>query len=332
MDIKGSLVSNAASASWGEVATDSQGFFRLRVEASKARRDFRVLVRFKDKREDEMLAVNTPPGLGFTNSIAVVYPARVVSGSSYANGATRTAYIHNTAARDQWSVDTIVHEVMHLWNYQQTGVSNWLAAVCFDGNTHGFQEQPAIAFHEGFAEWAKNELMTRLWGRPRVRPTSRFGLAQRDLNDVDTLERSDFGVLAGLHLLTTPDIHGHIFGTSASAPDGRPTATATGPADLSGLSCPASPEIDLFDVLRVFLPHPAQGWPTYWQVGQKEFGLVEFYRRASDILPPFDNATKALYLGRGVRLMSVSAEPVRGGNRRGRPCRPGRETARRPPR
>ncbi|MDN5858476.1 MAG: hypothetical protein L0H84_07620 [Pseudonocardia sp.] len=112
------------------------------------------------------------PGLGFTKSIAVAYPARVGSGSSYANGITRTAYIQHDVPDAQF-VDMVVHEVMQLWNYQHnTGVANWVAAVCFDGDTHGLQEQPAIVIHEGSAEWAKNELMTQLWGRPRVRPTS----------------------------------------------------------------------------------------------------------------------------------------------------------------
>lgn len=370
VDVRGSRLEDAAFVSWGKVATDSQGFFRLRVEKDRARRDFRVRVRFQDRREDEMLAVNTPAvtgalerdwytvfntaskvdgpsvnagtrvfrastagdlgvldnvrrattwyivktvmdfleGLGtgveYKKGIKVFYPAKMVTGSSFANGLNRTAYIHKTAKRDQWNVDTIIHEVMHLWNYQHNrGVSSWVAAVCFDFNTHGFQEQPAIAFHEGFAEWAKDELMTNIWGRTKVKPSCRASLAARDLNDVRTVERNDCGVTAGLHLLTTPDIYDLAFGTSTSEPQGATGAGGQCSGNRSaavlavpGKGCPPSPAISFADVLSVFLPHPADGWPTKWQVGNDELGLVEFYRRASDILPQFDKATKALYL------------------------------------
>ena len=54
-----------------------------------------------------------------------------------------------------YNLVTLVHEVMHLWNYQHNaGVSNWLGAVWGDSDTAGHQEQPNIAFHEGFAEYA----------------------------------------------------------------------------------------------------------------------------------------------------------------------------------
>src|SRR5262249_1282519 len=146
-------------------------------------------------------------GIQFTNSINVAYPANVISGTSYANGVTRTAYIHRNSKTDQGNVDTVLHEVMHLWNYQHnTGTSNWIQAAMSGNSTHEFQEKAAIGFHEGFAEWGKNALMSELFGRKAVLPANRFSLAANGLNTVETLERNDNGVTHGLHLLITPQV------------------------------------------------------------------------------------------------------------------------------
>src|SRR5688572_17620749 len=72
---------------------------------------------------------NKGGGIQFTNGINVAYPANVISGASYANGVTRTAYIHRNSKTDHGNRETVIHEVMHLWNYQHnTGTSNWLSA------------------------------------------------------------------------------------------------------------------------------------------------------------------------------------------------------------
>jgi hypothetical protein len=50
----------------------------------------------------------------------------VVSGIAYANGITRCAYIHS----GWWNVQTVLHEVVHLWNYDHNpGTANWFGAV-----------------------------------------------------------------------------------------------------------------------------------------------------------------------------------------------------------
>jgi hypothetical protein len=246
------------------------------------------------------------PWFTFKRQITIAYPAKVVSGVSYANGVTRTAYIHKTDKSDQWDVDTVLHEMMHLWNYDHNyGVSNWLQAVC-DGNTHSFQEKPAIAFHGGFAEYAKDDLLHQVWGLSKMQPLNRRSLRNgrgQDLTSFAVVEGSDDGVTNGLHLLTTPSIYTRTFGTRTSrTPTGSTAGTLTA-SQQAGMSCPVSPNITFWDVLRVFKPAPEANWNTAWQVGNQSYGLGRFFERAEDILAQLDPDTKTMYLS----LLDASA-------------------------
>lgn len=141
------------------------------------------------------------PWFAFKDRVTVVYPSRAVGGS-YANGLSRSVYITYVFSTkgdpdvpdqledrgDQWDVPTVLHEFMHIWNYDHNhGASNWLGAVTWDldFSTHSFQEKPAIAFHEGFAEYAKDELLHHIWKHPKREPRGRQGLVatKRNIND-----------------------------------------------------------------------------------------------------------------------------------------------------
>ena len=112
------------------------------------------------------------PWFAMNGKIAAIYPAHVVTGTSYANGLTRMIYLHQGQPDNDWWPDVVLHEFMHLWNYDHnTGTINWLGAVCslrgpnpIDLDTHAFQENPNVAFAEGFSEWASNALLHELWG------------------------------------------------------------------------------------------------------------------------------------------------------------------------
>lgn len=240
----------------------------------------------------------TDPWFDYKKKITVVYPANVISGIPYANGVTRAVYVHSTNKKDWWGVDTVLHEIMHLWNYDHNyGTSNWLQAIC-DGSTHSFQEKPAIAFHEGFAEYAKDDLLHELWGLSKVQPLNRRSLRNsqgRDLTTLDQVEGSDDGVTNGLHLLTTPDIYGRVFGTRTST---TPTGQFAGylGANQRKPNCPTSPDLALWDVLKVFKAVPNKGWKNDWEVGTPSYGLRRFFERAEDILDKLDEDTKSMFL------------------------------------
>lgn len=244
--------------------------------------------------------VKKDPWFAYKKKITVVCPANVVSGVPYANGVTRAVYIHSTDKNDKWwGPDTVIHEIMHLWNYDHNyGTSNWLQAIC-DGSTHSFQEKPAIAFHEGFAEYAKDDMLHQIWGLSKVQPLDRKSLRNGNRQDLPTLqhvEGSDDGVTNALHLLTTPNIYGRYFGTRTSPTPSDPYAGQLGALQTAALSCPRSPDITLWDVLKVFKAAPQKGWKTAWQVGTASYGLLRFFERAEDILDGLDEDTKSMYL------------------------------------
>ncbi len=240
-------------------------------------------------------------GIEFTNPINVAYPANVISGQSYANGVTRTAYIHRNATTDHGNVDTVWHEVMHLWNYQHnTGTSNWIQAAMSGKDTHEFQEKAATAFHEGSSEWGKDALMSELFGRKAVLPANRFSLAQNGLNSFETLERNDDGVTHALHLLITQPVWAYKFGTSteeissvSTGGHGNFTAAVQG---TQPPNMPSRPNVTMFDVLKVFLGGQHPNWPTAWQVGTMDNGLNVFFKRAADILPNFNDTERVMLI------------------------------------
>ncbi|HEX5108741.1 MAG TPA: hypothetical protein VFV95_09855 [Vicinamibacterales bacterium] len=241
---------------------------------------------------------------GFKGKVKVVYPANVVSGKPYANGVTRSVYMHATPNNDQWwKVQVLVHEFMHLWNYDHNhGTANWFGAVfCpIDLNTHAQAERRPIAFHEGFAEYASWELLHELWGdepdatRDKKLPYTRYALVHDlHLDTVDEVEQSDIGVFRALCLLTGRAIYARRFGDKQTRLDTNPYAEKV---DIDGLNCPENPRLTIWDVLKVFQANPAQGYSTEWQVGSNDYGVRRFFERAADVLDRLDDPTKDLML------------------------------------
>lgn len=227
------------------------------------------------------------PWFAFDRKIKIRYPAVTTNDKSWADGISMTAYM----ARGDRDIDALLHEVMHLWNYQHNyGTTDWIGAV-LDGTTHGFQEEPNVAFHEGFAEFAKDGLLHEVWGRALPRPRTRWWLNEKGLVDLRTLERNDAGVKYGLWLLTSKDIYRYVFGV---AHDDRYKVAADRIDQPVG--CPRTPDVDFWDVLRVFRANPAKGWSRDWEVHRDSYGLRRFYNRAADILDNFSEADEQLYL------------------------------------
>lgn len=247
--------------------------------------------------------VDHDPYFAFKNKIKVIYPANVVSGLSYANGVTRCAYIHANNTSDQWDVQVLLHEVMHLWNYDHNhGTANWFGAVFCppDLSTHSHAERRPIAFHEGFAEFAAWELLHELWGdepgstRDRQLPYTRYALAHTlNLNTLDELEQNDRGVFRALCLLTGRAIYARKFGDKHTPLESNPYPLKVSTASLD---CPQNPKLTLWDVLKVFQANPARGWPTEWQVGNNDYGVCRFFERAADVLDKLDEPTRDLML------------------------------------
>jgi hypothetical protein len=220
--------------------------------------------------------IDADPWFGFSTQIHVKYPSVTLSGDSYANGIEWTAHIVSS----QGDPLTVLHEVMHLWNFNHnSGTTNWADAIWGDWTTHGYQEEPNVAFHEGFAEFAAQALMNMLWGTgtsPAVTrawvdgyldPDEPAGPGNTGLDTPDMVQRNDIAVTRTLFLLTSPNLW---------------------PPGGLLITCPSEPNLTVFDVLHVFQADPSEGWGTDWQVGTASYGLLLFLDRADDILPAFD--------------------------------------------
>jgi hypothetical protein len=228
-------------------------------------------------------------GIGhpFRHKFHMHTPASTISGSSWARGiGSDNVYV----TPDAFNLVTLVHEPMHLWNYQHnTGNSNWLGAVWGDSDTAGFQEKPNIAFHEGFAEYAAWELMHLIWGLPKALPYSRRNLAvTRSLTTLEMVEGNWKGVVGCLRMLTASNPAQLIVGAASD------TASGTYAVERMARNCPSGQLVSFADLLRVF--SPGGGWNSDWEVGQGSYGVRRFFRRASDILDTFSDTASQLML------------------------------------
>ena len=260
------------------------------------------------KRED--------PWFEMKGKFAAIYPAHPVGGTSYTNGITRMIYLNVGGDDDDWQPDTVLHEFMHMWNYDHnTGTINWLGAVCslrgnhpVDLTTHNFQENRNVAFAEGFSEWASNALLAELWGNRLNRPYNRRTVAgDLGLTTLEMVERSDFAVESVLRLLHTGDRHGWwsvLFGTRDTYPDNRLDDDGDGTIDharevgvklsLARRVVPSGKDhLSVWDIMRAFRANPATKWDTDLQVGNVDYGIMRFVDRVVDIY----------MLGEDVRVM-----------------------------
>jgi hypothetical protein len=99
-------------------------------------------------------------GLSFNRPIVIRYPVVSPSGGSYACRVKRMAIIHRDEARDDWSVERVLRQVMRLWSSQVAPARSYWPV-----ETRGQRERTATPV-DRFAELATNELLTLLWDRP----------------------------------------------------------------------------------------------------------------------------------------------------------------------
>jgi hypothetical protein len=242
------------------------------------------------------------------SKFAAIYPAHPAGGTSYTNGITRMSYL-NVAGKDlDWLPDTVLHEFMHMWNYDHnTGTINWLGAVCslrgnhpIDLSTHSYQETRNVAFAEGFSEWASNALLAELWGNRLNRPYNRRTVADAHslkLTTLEMVERSDVAVDSVLRLLHTGDRNGWwglLFGTADTYPDNRLDDDGNGTIDhadevgvkpslASRVVPPGKNHLSVWDIMRSFRASPGTKWDTDLQVGNVDYGIMRFVDRVVDI-------------------------------------------------
>lgn len=236
-------------------------------------------------------------------SVAFLYPhENPVIGdgieSSYCNPHNDIVYLVRNSQIDHFNVDTILHELVHLWAYQHTSGEEKLATyLLVHGSTHTGRVARWVAWHEAFAEAVSNEITRQLLGtrstvyraftaerRPLSRPYLN-GLGIRTLADVDQFE---FGWLSAFGLLLCPDV------CSLDMTGSGPYATDTTPGvQPTGFTMCRAPKFTLGDLLRV-VAHAPDGKDGGLDKTEMTLGL--FLRRCVDVVAKFTSTHADAYL------------------------------------
>ncbi|MFT7624070.1 MAG: hypothetical protein ACI9WU_003256 [Myxococcota bacterium] len=224
----------------------------------------------------------------FTRQVKIKYPHDGIVGdsieASYANPFTQVIYIISNTETDALTTNTLLHELMHIWAYQHsTGESGLVLELLMDGSTHDAQEEPFVAFHEGFASYGNDMLQECLFGDDEPKPFARPALAD-DFADLDEVTRRDDGVESALHLLTLENVHRYNFDTTSSDTVTQKTLTMVGTCE--------DPTMTFKDVLSVFNADSGAGHSS--SLDDSEMDIESFFERAADIVDGFDHAD--LYL------------------------------------
>lgn len=231
-------------------------------------------------------------GLRFDNSqpVALKYPHNnpYISNSieaSYSDPYNYIIFIISNKQDDDFSIDTIVHELMHIWAYQHSTREKGMAYQLFiHGSTHDeIQNKSFVAFHEAFAEWASNRLIKQIFGKDSKIyggvddtgvPFSRKFLSDKGIKKYADVEFSEYGWISLFNMLTIPDLHHYDFNSSDTY------AAYSKVVRLVNRQC-SSPALSFEDVLKIFTAHENKGYKD--MLDKKEMNIDDFLRRAARI-------------------------------------------------
>jgi hypothetical protein len=184
---------------------------------------------------------------------------------SYANPITNHIYIE----ADDLDEDTLVHELMHVWAYQHsTGEDGLAVELLANGSTHGLVDESYVAFHEGFAEYAKDELLGALYGHDTGLPYSReklgAGINGVPLQTIARLQRHDDGWRSVFRTLTLSPLNLYDFLDPYA---GTLSSTYVVRRDLARV-CDGIPGLDFADILLAFESNAGRGLPDDITTGE----------------------------------------------------------------
>ncbi|HEY7911324.1 MAG TPA: hypothetical protein VIG62_05360 [Blastocatellia bacterium] len=207
--------------------------------------------------------------------------------SSYCDPANKVIFIIKNTQVDQFDIDAILHELMHVWAYQHSKGEMGLAwQLAVHGSTHtGRQEKTFVAFHEAFAEWASNRLTEKLFqATSQVYgtyddlgiPFTRAHLQSIGITSLSELDHYEEGWMSIFNMLFAKRLHRF----DLNGADRYPADIF--PPPLKKQCDP--PFLDIQHILRVFNPQPQRGYKDYLR--KEEMNLDSFLKRACDVLFP----------------------------------------------
>jgi hypothetical protein len=243
-------------------------------------------------------------GVPFTSKIHIQYPQDGAlddsKEASYANPSNKMIYLVKNTKKDQYTLSTMVHELMHLWMYGHcTGEIRLAPQTLIHGGTHDArQEKPFVAFHEGFAEWAKNRLLPLIFsnagtffpygyedtGVPLLR-SKLNAIGATSLNEMSHYEEAWNSVF---NLLTVDNLHELDLNTNSIAGEVHAERNFVPPANLI---C-ASPIIGFTGLLRMFLKDKDKGHRDY--IEENEMNVEYIIGRACDMIDNLNGLKETL--------------------------------------
>lgn len=251
-------------------------------------------------------------GLGFQSQrIAIKYPHSdpLVNDRdeiAYADPIRRIVFLIKNGSMDNFEIQTVMHELMHVRNYvHSTGEENLAIQLLINGSTHdGRQDETFTVFHEAAAEIFKSELYHQLFGKRALiyrdknfeaerRPFTRTWLKNnkgiKKLSDIDHYE---YGWMSVFNLLLCNKVEE--LDMNGAGPYAREkTATGTGPKVAIARK---SMNFSFADLLRafdvIFNPVPDE-FPK--QIDVSEMTLNKYFQRLGALVPAFDATMQSAY-------------------------------------
>jgi hypothetical protein len=255
---------------------------------------------------------NVGQGLGFPSQPVVIkYPHSdpIVPDDpemAYADPIRNMVFLIRNGVVNNFELQTIIHELIHLRNYaHSTGEEELASELLAKGTTHdGKQEKTWTGFHEASAEIFKNELYHRMFGKRAViyrdpsfeaerRPFTRTWLKNtkgiKKLKDIDHFEH---GWMSVFNLLLCNKVEQ--LDMNGAGPYAREkAATGTGPKLAIARKTVNFSFADLlraFDV--IFNPVPDE-FPK--QIDLSEMTLNKYFQRLGALVPAFDATMQSAY-------------------------------------
>lgn len=195
--------------------------------------------------------------LAFTTQVKVKFPHNSLVANdnveaSYANPTTKVIYIFKSSTESHLDVDTLLHEMGHIWAYNHSSGEICLTETLIaTQDTHGLVADSCVAFHEGWAEYFGNEMQRALFGRgtdlPWSRPKLNAGIGGEPLTNKTLMQRHDEGWRSVFQTLTTESLHRYDFGT----PDGTEPSPTIAWKAVAPLGC-TSPSLSFAEIMSVF--------------------------------------------------------------------------------
>lgn len=207
-------------------------------------------------------------------------------------------FVIKNSTSNWFSVDTIIHELMHIWAYQHcSGEKSMAWQLLLHGSTHdGLQNKSFVAFHEGFAEWASNRLTKMIFSTDSDiyggnefdtgLPFSRKFLKGKGIKKESDIDKSEYGWISLFNILMTPDLHLYNFNSTTNYAEKLSTVSIP-----KGHIC-SSPALTFEEILSIFCENESKGYKKV--LDKNEMNADDFLQRAKNIVKLTSNHISAV--------------------------------------